>query len=124
LGNFENSGSDLPALANQRVIHCNPLSRKIFAESAKFEGAAKFMLPPARIFNRIGIKRFIKATVGPAVRLIVALEIYAARSDAPHHRDFPNGAFRQPPIVGKLAGAADIDRQNFLTHASSPSLIR
>ena len=109
LGYFEDGGSDLPALSDQRIIYPDPFSREVFTKLTVLERSAELPLPPTYIFDGIRIDRLIKASVCFAIRLIVSVEIYPSRSDPSGDRQFPNGTSRGSAVVFKLSRPAYVD---------------
>src|SRR5262249_26160375 len=75
LGNLENSGSDLPALSDERIVHLNPVCREVLAKLAVGKRSADLPFPPACVLNRIGVDHFVWSAVCLAIRLHASSEI-------------------------------------------------
>src|SRR5262245_57877685 len=51
LGNLENRGPDLPPLADERVVHLDPLGREVFAKLTVAQHPADLPFPPPCVFD-------------------------------------------------------------------------
>jgi hypothetical protein len=86
LGNLENSRPDLPTLADQRIVHIDPFRREVFAKFAGCQRSTELLFPPACVFHRVCVNRFIGSTVCLAICLIVSIEIYTSSRDRTQRR--------------------------------------
>src|SRR2546425_5346150 len=71
-GDLEQRGPDLPALADERPVHLDPLRGQVLAELPDRQRSAELALPPPQIFDRIGVDGLVDASVRLPVSLIVA----------------------------------------------------
>jgi len=78
LGNLKNYRPDLPTLADERIVHVNPFCREIFAKLTVGKRSADLLFPPARVFDGVGVERFIGSPVRLAIRLLISGEIYTS----------------------------------------------
>src|SRR5262249_54620159 len=69
LGNLKNNGPDLPALADERIVHLNPFRREVLAKLAVGKRSADLLFPPPCVFDRVGVDHFVGATLGLPVGL-------------------------------------------------------
>jgi hypothetical protein len=77
---FKNSGSNLPAFSDERVIHVDSFRREVFAKPAVLERQSEMLFPPLYVFHGVSVDRFIGTPVGFAIRLLVAFKIYTSGS--------------------------------------------
>src|SRR2546427_147396 len=108
-GYFKNGGTDFPALADERIVHLDPLRREVFPKSAVLERSADLLFPPSYVFHSVSVDRFIGAAVCLAIRLVVSFQIYASGRNTAGDRRFPDGTFGRAAIVFKRADLADVD---------------
>jgi hypothetical protein len=109
LGYFKDGGTDLPALADERVVHRDSFRREVFAKLAVLKRATELPLPPSRIFDRVCVNRFIRSPVCFTIGLVVSFEIDASGRDTAGNRQFPNRALGRPTVIIKLARPSNID---------------
>ena len=81
LGNLENSGADLPTLADESVVHLNPFGGEILAKLAVSKRSADLLLPPPCIFDGVRVDHFVGSAMCLAVRLIVAGKVHTSDCD-------------------------------------------
>src|SRR6185295_6376011 len=112
LGNLEHGAPDLPALADERVVHLDSVGREIFAKLAVCKRSAELLFPPPRILDGVGVDRLVGSPVCLAIRLVVPGEVYASDCNPSGDRRFPDGTLGRAPVVFKLARPADVDRNN------------
>ena len=86
LGNLENSGSDRPTLADERIVHRNPFGREVFAKLATFQRSTDLLFPPACVFDGVCVDHLIGSAMRFSIRLVVAVEVDAASSDPTGYR--------------------------------------
>src|ERR1044071_1604629 len=112
LGDFQNDAADLPALADERGVDVDPLGREVLAEAAVGNRTRFLALPPAQVFERVGVDRLVIPAVRLAVGLVVAGEVDAARRDAALDGRFPDRALDRLAVELEGARPADVDRDD------------
>jgi hypothetical protein len=65
-------------LSDERIIHVNPYCREILAKLTVDENSADLVFPPARVFNGVGVERFVGSPVRLAIRLVISGKIYTS----------------------------------------------
>jgi hypothetical protein len=86
LGNLKDNSSDLPALADERIIHLNPVCREVLAKLAVGKRSADFLFPPLRVFIRVGVDDFVGPPVRLAIGLVVSGQIHSLYCNATDNR--------------------------------------
>jgi hypothetical protein len=86
LGDFQNKGSDLPTLSDERLVHLNPLGGEVFAKLTVGKRSADLLFPPPRVFDGVCVDRFIGSPVCLTIRLVVSGEIYPSGCDPTNDR--------------------------------------
>src|SRR5262249_54471849 len=81
LGYLKNPGADLPTLADERVIHLNPLGGEILAKLAVIKRSADLLFPPPRVFDSVRVDPFGGPAIGLAVRRAVAGKVHPSNPD-------------------------------------------
>jgi len=109
-GYFEDSGADLPTLANESVVHGDSFRREILPKLAELKRSAELLFPPPHVFYGVRIRRFIGPPVRFTIGLIVSFKIYSSGRDTTGNRRFPNRAFGRPTVIIKLARPSNVDR--------------
>ena len=79
---LEDAGPNLPALADERLVHLHPFRCEVLAELPGLQRSAHFPFPPSGVFDRIGVHGLVRPSVRFPIRLVVALEIHPAGGDA------------------------------------------
>jgi len=82
LGNLENSGSDLPTLSDERIVHLNAFGRKVLAKLTMSKRSTDLLFPPPCVFDRVCVDRFIGSSVCLSIRLVVSGKVYTSGCDA------------------------------------------
>src|SRR5262249_1165353 len=112
LGYLKHRGADLPALADERVIHVNTFGGEIFAQFAVREWSADLVLPPPCVFDGVCVDHLVGSTVCLAIRLVVAREVHTSDSYPAVDRRFPDSALSWTTVVLKLAHGANVNGEN------------
>jgi hypothetical protein len=86
LGNLENGGPNLPALADERLVRVNSLRCEVFAKLTGLKEAPDFLFPPMHVFDSVGVDRLVGTTMGLAIRLVVTGKIDTSGGDPPEDR--------------------------------------
>src|SRR5213592_1241709 len=111
-GDLEQRGPDLPALADERPVHVEPLRGQVLAELRDRQRSAELALPPPRIFDRIGVDGLVDASVRLPVSLIVALEIHASGGNPTDDRRLPDGAPNLAAVELEGTRPPDVDGEH------------
>jgi hypothetical protein len=81
LRNLKNSGADSPTLADEGIVHVNPLGGEILAKLAVSKRSADLLLPPLCVFDGIRVDHFVGATMCLAVCLVIARKVHTSDCD-------------------------------------------
>jgi hypothetical protein len=86
LGNLKDYRPNLPTLADERMIHVDSLGREVFAKLTVGKHPPDLLLPPVRILDGVGVKRFIRSPVRLAIRLVVSGKIDTSGGNSTDNR--------------------------------------